>query len=86
MHGDAKGLGIGLGGNYASNNLVDNNNTEVFTLPSYTIFNTGLFYAKDRYRFALNVNNVTNKEYWIGYDTVDPQMLRQVIGTVTFKF
>ena len=86
MHGDAKGLGIGLGGNYASNNLVDDNNTEVFTLPSYTIFNTGLFYAKDRYRFALNVNNVTNKEYWIGYDTVDPQMLRQVIGTVTFKF
>jgi len=92
MHGSAKGLGVGFGGNYASNNLVVNDqNTitsanEVFTLPSYTIFNTGVFYAKDRYRFALNVNNLTNKEYWIGYDTVDPQMLRQIIGTVTFKF
>ena len=81
-HGDAKGLGLGFGGNYASNNVV---NTPFF-LPSYTILNTGLFYNKDRFRLALNVNNLTNKEYWIGYTTVDPQMLRQIIGTVSFRF
>lgn len=92
MHGTAKGLGVGVGGNYASDNLIvnDQNQTtlanEVFTLPSYTILNTGVFYTKDRYRFALNINNLTNKEYYIGYTTVDPQMLRQIIGTVTFKF
>ena len=86
-HGNAKGLGIGFGGNYASNNIIINDSYYgVFTLPSYTLLNTGIFYNKDRCRFALNVNNLTNKEYWIGYTTVDPQMLRQIIGTVTFKF
>jgi len=86
-HGNAKGLGIGFGGNYASNNVIINDSYYgVFTLPSYTLLNTGIFYNKERLRLALNVNNLTNKEYWIGYTTVDPQMLRQIIGSVTFKF
>jgi iron complex outermembrane receptor protein len=87
LHGDVKGLGIGFGGNYAGNNEVINNAYNgVFTLPTYTIFNTGVFYNKEKYRLSLNVNNLTNKEYWVGYTTVDPQMLRQIIGSVAFKF
>ncbi|HEY4196198.1 MAG TPA: TonB-dependent receptor [Mucilaginibacter sp.] len=81
-HGDAKGLGVGFGGNYASNNMIN----APFFLPSYTILNTGVFYNKEKWRFALNVNNLANKEYWIGYTTVDPQMLRQIIGSVSFRF
>jgi iron complex outermembrane receptor protein len=86
-NGGVRGLGIGFGGNYASNNEVINDSySGVFTLPSYTILNTGVFYNKERYRLSLNVNNLTDKEYYIGYTTVDPQMLRQVIGSVAFKF
>ncbi|HEX8021114.1 TonB-dependent receptor [Mucilaginibacter sp.] len=85
--GQVKGLGIGFGGNYSGDNQVINNSYNgVFTLPSFTVLNTGVFYNKEKYRFALNVNNLTNKEYWIGYTTVSPQMLRQIIGSVAFKF
>lgn len=85
--GKAKGLGIGFGGNYASDNEVINNSYNgVFTLPAYTILNGGIFYNRQKFRIALNVNNLTNKEYWIGYTTVNPQMLRQFIGSVAYKF
>ena len=90
--GSVKGLGIGFGGNYASNNeIINEGNVNgqyigTFNLPSYTILNTGIFYNKEKYRIGLNVNNLTNKEYWVGYTTVDPQMLRQVIGSFTYKF
>jgi len=86
VNGPAKGLGLGFGGNYASDNLIVNNSTGTFTLPAYTVFNTGAFYTTSKYRFGLNVNNLTNKEYWIGYTTVDPQMLRQYIASVSFRF
>jgi iron complex outermembrane receptor protein len=90
--GSVKGLGIGFGGNYASNNEIINEGyvggkyIGTFNLPSYTILNTGVFYNKEKYRIGLNVNNLTNREYWVGYTTVDPQMLRQVIGSFTYKF
>lgn len=85
--GAAKGLGIGFGGNYAGDNKVLNNTYNgTFILPSYTILNTGLFYNQPRFRVAVNVNNLTDKKYWIGYSTANPQMLRQVIGSITYKF
>jgi iron complex outermembrane receptor protein len=85
--GNVRGLGIGFGGNYASNNYVINDTYDgKFFLPSYTLLNTGIFYNKERYRLSLNVNNLTNKEYYTGYTTVNPQMLREVLGSVTFKF
>lgn len=85
--GEVKGLGAGFGGNYAGDNQVINNSYNgVFTLPSYTVLNTGVFYNKAKYRLALNVNNLTDKKYWVGFTTVNPQMLRQIIGTVTYKF
>ncbi len=85
--GDAKGLGIGFGGNYAGNNQIINDSYYgKFFLPSYTVLNGGVFFNKERYRLSLNVNNLTNKEYYVGYTTVDPQMLRQVIGSIAYKF
>ena len=85
--GDVRGLGVGFGGNYASNNYVINDTFDgKFYLPSYTLLNSGVFYNKERYRLSLNVNNLTNKEYYTGYTTVNPQMLRQIIGSVAFKF
>lgn len=87
LHGGAKGLGFGFGGNYAGTAQVLNDTYYgTFYLPSYTIFNTGVFYNKEKYRLALNVNNLGNKEYYTGYTTVNPMMLRQVIASIAYRF
>ncbi len=81
------GLGFGFGGNYASDNKVVNSASQgVFILPAYTVLNGSVFYEKSKYRINLGVNNFTNKEYWTGYSTVNPQMPRQVLATVSYKF
>lgn len=81
------GLGFGFGGNYASDNKVVNSVSQgVFILPAYTILNATAFYDVSRFRVSFGVNNLTDKKYWIGYTTVNPQMTRQAIGTVTYRF
>lgn len=85
--GVVKGLGFGFGGNYASNNTVTNSaETGQFIIPSYTILNATAFYTTGAFRFGLKVDNLTNKEYWKGWTTIEPQKLRQVIGNVSFRF
>lgn len=87
MKGPAKGLGIGVGGTYASDNKIQNAvSTGVFTLPAYTLVNASIFYDAAKFRIALKVNNLTNQQYWIGYTTVDPQQLRSVMATVAIKW
>ncbi|TDO24966.1 TonB-dependent receptor [Pedobacter duraquae] len=86
-HGTLQGIGIGFGGNYASDNKIVNSvSNGVFTLPRYTILNASAFYDQPKYRIGLKVNNLTNKQYWIGYGTMNPQQLRAVVGSVSFKF
>lgn len=85
--GNVKGLGAGFGGNYAGvNKILNDTYYGTFTLPAYTALNAGVFFNKEKYRFAINVNNLTNKEYYTGYTTVNPQMLRQVIASLAYKF
>lgn len=85
--GKGKGLGVGFGGNYASKAYVINNaNTGEFYAPSYTLLNAGVFYNLPKFRFSVNVNNLTDKKYWTGYGSMIPQMLRQVIASVSYKF
>ena len=85
--GAAKGLGFGFGGNYASDNVVTNTkDTGKFTVPAYTILNATAFYTTGSVRFGLKVDNLTDKKYWKGWSTIEPQMLRQVIGNVSIKF
>ena len=86
-HQKTKGWGIAVGGNYASDNKIQNSvSMGVFTLPAYTLVNAAIFYEAARWRFALNGKNLGNQKYWIGYATVDPQPLRTVNATVTMKF
>lgn len=81
------GLGFGFGGNYASDNKIINSTSEgVFILPAYTVLNASAFYERSKYRINLAVNNLTDKEYWVGYSTINPQMLRQLILSLTYKF
>jgi iron complex outermembrane receptor protein len=82
-----KGLGVGFGGNYASENKVVNSVSQgTFSLPSYTILNANVFFDRTKYRFGLTANNVGNKRYYTGFSTVNPQDLRQFILSATYKF
>ncbi|QQL49734.1 TonB-dependent receptor [Mucilaginibacter ginkgonis] len=82
-----KGLGVGFGLNYASENHIVNSVSQgVFSLPAYTILRGSLFYDQPKYRLGLTVNNLTDKAYYIGYTTINPQNLRQFLATATFKF
>ena len=87
QNGVAKGLGFGFGGNYASENVITNSaETGKFTIPAYTILNATAFYNTGAFHFGLKVDNLTNKKYWKGWSTVEPQKLRQVIGNISFHF
>jgi iron complex outermembrane receptor protein len=87
FYGKAKGLGFGFGGNYASDNKIVNSvYYGVFTLPERVILNATVFFDQPKYRIGLKVDNLTNKEYWVGYTTMNPQKLRSVTGSISFKF
>ncbi|WP_454801449.1 TonB-dependent receptor domain-containing protein [Mucilaginibacter phyllosphaerae] len=86
-NGVVKGLGAGIGGNYGSDVYAVNSATAgVFLLPSYTVYNAAVFYDQARYRVGLKMNNIGNKHYWVGSGTMNPQMLRELVANVSFKF
>jgi len=85
--GALRGLGLGLGGNYASDNLIVNRvSLGEFTLPNYTVLNASAFYDQPHYRLSLKVDNITNTHYWVGYTTMNAQKLRNIVGSVAYKF
>lgn len=82
-----KGLGLGFGGNYASDNRILNTKADFFILPSYTLVNASVFYDYDsRFRVSIKSDNLSNQQYYIGYSTANPQQLRSFIGTLAYKF
>ncbi|MDJ1505617.1 TonB-dependent receptor [Xanthocytophaga agilis] len=85
--GKLRNLGIGIGGNYASTyKVIDNSQTGIFNLPSYTLLNASVFYNAERFRVSFNVNNITNEVYYIGYWSVNPQKPRNIAVGFTYKF
>lgn len=81
------GLGLGFGGNYASENVVVNTiTTGQFILPSYTVFNASLFYDKPKYRIGFKLDNLTNERYYSGWTTIEVNMPRRFSGNLTLKF
>ncbi|WP_255563342.1 TonB-dependent receptor [Mucilaginibacter rivuli] len=85
--GDLKGLGIGFGGNYAGKNMTANTlTTGVFTLPEYIILNGSLFYNTKTFRLGLKMNNLTGKEYFKGWSTIEVQAPRNVAANISFRF
>jgi iron complex outermembrane receptor protein len=85
--GILQGLGAGIGGNYATKNYAINTIAlGQFILPSYKIYNAALFYDQRKYRLGLKMNNIGNTPYWVGNSTMNPQMLREVIANIAFKF
>jgi iron complex outermembrane receptor protein len=87
LNGSAKGLGFGFGGNYAGKNLItDSKPTSTFILPAYTVLNATVFYDTHQWRIGLKLDNLTDKRYFGGWTTVEPQMPRSLSGSITFKF
>lgn len=85
--GTLNGFGLGFGGNYASENLVMNRNLAgTFTLPSYTVINSSIFYSTKNYILTLKLDNITNKEYYTGWATVNPQRPRSINANFSYKF
>lgn len=86
-NGALKGFGLGVGGNYMSElNILDSDVTGTFTLPSYTVMNATLYYNAPAFRVALNVNNITDKEYYTGYSTINPQKPRNAVVSLAYRF
>lgn len=81
-------FGLGFGGNYASDNaILDSEVTGKFILPAYTVINGSVFYNSNKCRVSLNVNNITNKDYFNGgWSTVNPQKPRNVVASFAYKF
>lgn len=87
QQGTFEGFGVGIGGNYASDNKILNSKSAgEFILPACTILNVALFYDRLRFRAAIKMDNLTDKEYWIGYTTMNPQKLRSITGSLSIKF
>lgn len=90
--GILKGVGLGAGGNYASEKYMTNtrntktNQVITFTAPAYTVVNATIFYNQPRYRIALNVNNIGDERYWIGWNNLVPQKPREIMLGLTYKF
>jgi len=86
-NGVLKHFSLGVGGNYAGEyRVIDNSLTGVFVLPSYTLLNATLAYQADHYRIGFTLNNITNKEYYIGYWSVNPQRPRNFALNLAYKF
>jgi iron complex outermembrane receptor protein len=87
LNGKVKGLGGGVGGNYASENMVTNSLAAgVFTLPEYMAFNATIFYNTKQFRIGVKVDNLSNEQYYKGWSTFEPQMPRRVSASVAFRF
>ncbi len=92
IDGSLKGLGFGVGGNYASDNKVLNQLdattglVDTFTLNSFFVLNANAYYDTKKFRIGVKVDNFTNEHYWIGYSTANPQSLINALGSITYKF
>lgn len=83
-----QGLGAGFGGNYASRNLIINNTSNgQFYLNNYILLNSAVFYNRPRYRLSINIDNLTNKQFYNGgFGTITPGIPRRYTTSLTIKF
>jgi len=82
--GKLKGLGIGGGGNMGSSSYQTNTQTAKVIIPSYKMFDLGIFYDQPKYRVGLKFDNITNEKAWSVRLT--PQAPSRFLGSVSLKF
>lgn len=87
QQGGLKNFGLGIGGNYAGiYKVIDNSVVGEFDLPGYVLLNASVFYNSDKFRFTLSGNNLTNKQYYIGYWSINPQRRINFSASAAFRF
>lgn len=57
-----KGLGIGTGVSYTSENYTNSSNT--YKLPAYTLIDAAIWYKFSKYELRFNLNNLTDQFYY----------------------
>ncbi len=86
-NGFLNNVGVGFGLNGASEHYTMNSGvTGKFTLPSYTIYNTALYYSTSKFKVGLKINNLTDKIYYKGWSTINAQAPRAFLGNITYRF
>jgi len=85
--GVLNGFGLGFGGNYASENKIMNRTIAgTFALPEYTVLNASAFYSLQAFTLTLKLDNITDKEYYKGWSTINPQRPRLFAANLTYNF
>ena len=87
QHGWARGLGLGFGGTYYTDQSGDLLDT--FKIPGYGLVNASVFYRRRHLSWQLNLNNLADNRYFTGsYDAlyVKPGEPRVVRSTVAWTF
>lgn len=88
QNGGLQGLGFGLGLFYVDARQGDLENT--FKLPSYLRTDAAIFYRRDNWRAAINLQNLFDVNYFetseIGRNTVIPGTPLTVIGSFSIEF
>ena len=82
-------IGIGLGVQYSGSKVPWF--TRAFEVPAYTLFDAAVYFtpAGSNVQVALNVNNLTNRTYWVGaqnYQRLFPGAPRNGVLTLTYRF
>ncbi|KAF2079339.1 TonB-dependent receptor [Flavobacterium sharifuzzamanii] len=87
LEGDLQGFGLGFGGNYADKNLIMNRTiTGQFTIPSYTVLNSSIFYGTEKYTLTLKLDNIANVDTYDGWSTIHPRNMRSVAASFSYRF
>lgn len=84
-----KDLGIGLGLQHSGSKVPWF--TRAFEVPAYSLMDMAFYYtpSKSNMQIALNINNLTNENYFIGaqsYLRLFPGAPRNTTLTLTYKF
>jgi len=86
-YGLLQGFGLGFGGNHGSENKIFNRNLGgEFTLRDYTVLNASASYAVSEFQIILKVDNLTDREYYKGWSTINPQKQRVFSIGATYNF
>lgn len=81
------GFGVGAGAFYSGDRFADDDNT--VTLPRYVRYDAALFYKAKRFEANLNLNNVTDKQYYeaaTNNNQIGPGAPFNVVLTARMKF
>jgi len=78
--GYIKGLGLGFGANYSSDQNIG------IVLPAYTILNAAVFYDRPMFRIGIKMDNLTDRKYWTGWNDMESRMPRNASANIIVKF